>query len=812
LLVRSFNVMIDTRVLDLAIPEVPLSAFVLEHARGRGEKCAIVDGLSGASVSYLDLCMRVDRAAAGLVACGLQKGDVVAIYSPNVPEYAVAYYAIAHASGIITTINPLFTVTELRHQLKDSGARFLMTTPELFAVACQAMSQTGIERIFTFGNHPDATDLATLGEVGSAVHVPIDPRREIVALPYSSGTTGLPKGVMLTHHNIVANIVHMAAVEQLTDDEVLIATLPFYHIYGMVAVMNAALRAGATVVTMSRFDVKSFLQVLQNARVTTAYVAPPLVRMLAKHPVVAEYDLSALKDVISGAATLRESDAHDCATRLGCTVRQAYGLTETSSVTHIMPRRKAALGVSAVGFAVPNTGCRVVDVASRRDVATGELGEIWVRGPQVMVGYLNNPEATRDMLDPDGWLHTGDIGYVDENGLLSVADRAKDLIKFRSLQYGDNELLLAMVEDIGARRRTEQRVTFQALLLDNVRESVVAADHQYRVTFWNKGAEALFGYPAEEALNQPLAALILPQDEDSAAQWESEMSALREHGRWQGQSRRRRKNGDLLWTDIVASSVTDTSGSPHGVVAIHRDITDLRHSQLELKESRERLRNLASSLIEVRERERSALARDLHDELGQALTKLNMDLCWMLARLPRYLNTARAQGMVPLVRSILETVQHICAQLRPAILDDLGLEAAIEWQAKHFADWNGRRCRLDLRLKRLKPHRDRDTAVFRILQEALTNVARHAHAKEVVVSARAFKQELVLEVRDDGVGIPREKLASTQSLGLIGMRERAVGIGGQLHLQPRPSGGTTIVLRVPLEPPASANEGQATSY
>jgi PAS domain S-box-containing protein len=785
---------------DLAIPEVSLSAFVLAHARQRGERCAIVDGLSGTSLSYLELCVRVDRAAAGLVADGLRKGDVVAIYSPNVPEYAVAYYAIAHAGGIITTINPLFTVTEVRHQLKDSGARLLMTTPELFGIARQATSQTGVECIFTFGAHPDASDLATLGEMGSAVHVPIDPRRELVALPYSSGTTGLPKGVMLTHHNIVANIVHMTAVEQLGDDEILIAALPFYHIYGMVVVMNAALRAGATVVTMSRFDVKSFLQVLQDARVTTAYVAPPLVRMLAKHPLVAEYDLSALKDVISGAATLRESDARDCATRLGCMVRQAYGLTETSSVTHINPRSKACRGMSSVGVAVPNTECRIVDVASRLDVATGELGELWVRGPQVMEGYLNNPEATREMLDADGWLHTGDIGYVDEDGLLSVVDRAKDLIKFRSLQYGDNELLLAMVEDIAARRRTEQRVAFQALLLDNVRESVIAADHEYRVTFWNKGAEALFGHSAEEAINQSLASLILPQDGDSVAQWDAEVSALRAHGRWQGQGRRRRKDGELFWTDIVASSVTDRVGSPYGVLAIHRDITDLRNSQLELKESRERLRNLASSLMDVRERERAALARELHDELGQVLTRLSMDLCWMLERLPRYLNTKRAQGMVPLVRGILETVQHISAQLRPAILDDLGLEAAIEWQVKHFADWNGCRCRLDLRITRLTPHRERDTAVFRILQEALTNVARHAHASLVVVQARTSKHELVLDVIDDGTGIPDDKLASAQSLGLIGMRERAVGMGGQLHLQSRPSGGTAIALRVPLEP------------
>jgi signal transduction histidine kinase len=255
----------------------------------------------------------------------------------------------------------------------------------------------------------------------------------------------------------------------------------------------------------------------------------------------------------------------------------------------------------------------------------------------------------------------------------------------------------------------------------------------------------------------------------------------------------------VIWTDVVASVVRSSEGHGSGFIAIHRDSTDLRRSQALLRESHERLQQLAAGLMDVREQERSAIARELHDELGQDLTRLNMDLMWLSERLPRRLQTRRTAAMVSLVEKMSTTVQHLSSRLRPAILDDFGLEAAIEWQAMEFEQWNGARCRLDLRLPPLPPDRDRDTTVFRILQESLTNVARHAHAESVDVRCEVAGGALVLEVADDGVGIAEGTAGGPGSLGLLGMRERARTIGAEVDIVARQPRGTAVRLRVPME-------------
>jgi PAS domain S-box-containing protein len=500
---------------------------------------------------------------------------------------------------------------------------------------------------------------------------------------------------------------------------------------------------------------------------------------------------------MSAAAPLPEETARDCVRRLGCVVKQAYGLTETSPTTHWTPRD--AVRLSSAGPPVPGTECRVIDVATKRDVPIGELGEIWVHGPQVMKGYLNSPEVTRRVLDEDGWLRTGDIGYADDDGYIYVLDRASDLVKFRGLHYRDGELLLSVVEDRTRQREDQRRLRFQSLLLDSVRESIVGIDAGHAVTYWNNGAQALFGYTAEEAMGRPIERLILPEDERALSAWKDEMAELSSLGEWEGQVRRRRKDGSVLWTDIVASVVKSSEGHRSGYIAIHRDRTELRRSQAMLRESHERLQQLAAGLIDVREQERSAIARELHDELGQFLTRLNMDLVWLVERLPSRQRTRRTTGMVSLVEEMLTTVQHLCSQLRPAILDDFGLEAAIEWQAQEFEQWNGARCRLDLRLPPLPPDRDRDTTVFRILQESLTNVARHAQAESVDIRCGVVEGALVLEVVDDGVGIAESTAGGPSSLGVLGMRERARAIGAEVHILPAMPRGTAVRFRVPLE-------------
>ena len=425
---------------DVDIPNVALPQYLFEHAANYTEKAALIDGPTGRTVTYGQLVDAVQRTAAGLAARGFGKGDVFAIYSPNVPEYAIAFFGVAAAGGASTTINPLYMVDELRRQLLDSGARLLVTIPQFLDKARDAVVDTAVEEVFVFGDADGATPFDALcEEAGAPPVIDIDPKADLVALPYSSGTTGLPKGVMLTHYNLVANLCQTHAVEQLSDADVLIGILPFYHIYGMVVIMSGALRAGGTIVTMPRFDLEQFLALLQTHGVTTAYLVPPIVLALARHPVVDRYDISTLRNIMSGAAPLPEPVGRACVERHGLMLRQGYGLTETSPVTHANGRARE-IRQASVGTAVPNTEYRIIDLGTDTDAGTGQLGEVWIRGPQVMKGYLNNSAATSDMIDDEGWLHTGDIGYADEQGYLFVVDRVKELIKYKGMQVPPAEL------------------------------------------------------------------------------------------------------------------------------------------------------------------------------------------------------------------------------------------------------------------------------------------------------------------------------------------------------------------------------------
>jgi acyl-CoA synthetase (AMP-forming)/AMP-acid ligase II len=259
-----------------------------------------------------------------------------------------------------------------------------------------------------------------------------------VALPYSSGTTGLCKGVMLTHRNLVGNIAQLLTLLQLQPADSLIAVLPFFHIYGMQVMMNGGLRAGSTVVTLPRFDLEQFLRVHQDYRITRSFVAPPIVLALAKHPLVDKFDLGALTQIMSAAAPLKADLAAACAERLNCEVAQGYGMTELSPASHLTPPGWFKPG--SVGVTAPNTETRILDPASGADLGIDEDGEICVRGPQVMKGYLNNPQATAAMIEPDGWLHTGDLGHLDADGHLYVVDRLKELIKYKGFQVPPAEL------------------------------------------------------------------------------------------------------------------------------------------------------------------------------------------------------------------------------------------------------------------------------------------------------------------------------------------------------------------------------------
>ncbi|QJU53211.1 AMP-binding protein [Herbiconiux sp. KACC 21604] len=429
----------------LEIP--PLSVYELLFAgldEADLDRVALVDGPTGDETSYRALVAQVDALAGSLAARGLAVGDRVGILCPNIPAFATVFHGVLRAGGTATTINSLYTVAEIANQLTSAKATWLFTVSPLYPQAHEAATAAGIpdDRLVVIDGvtgHPSLSDL--LFDRAAAPDVSFDPATHLAVLPYSSGTTGHPKGVMLTHRNLVANVLQCQEVIPLGRDDRVLAVLPFFHIYGMSVLLDFALLKRAALVTMPKFELAEFLRTVSEEKCTWVFIAPPIAVALAKHPLVEEYDLSSVEVVFSGAAPLDRTLAEAVAARLGCVVCQGYGMTETSPVTHVIPVSRDDVDRSSIGFAVPGTECRVVDPESghevrvpRRGRGPSAPGELLVRGPQVMAGYLDDEEATARTIDAEGWLHTGDIATVDAAGVFTIVDRLKELIKYKGYQ------------------------------------------------------------------------------------------------------------------------------------------------------------------------------------------------------------------------------------------------------------------------------------------------------------------------------------------------------------------------------------------
>jgi acyl-CoA synthetase (AMP-forming)/AMP-acid ligase II len=426
---------------QVSIPELPLTEFVLARAAEMGNKPALIEGPTGRIITYSELADAIKRVAASLSNIGFRQGDIFGILSPNLPEYAIIFHAVAMLGGVNTPINPLYTEPEVAHQLKDAGAKFLVVAPQFLDKGRAAAAAAGITNLFVFGEAEGFVSFGSLLDSDGVVpRVKINPKEDLVALPYSSGTTGLPKGVMLTHHNLISNMRQMEGLDYFTSDDTLLCVLPLFHIYGLVVILNMGLYLGATIVMMPRFDLEQFLQTVSKYQVTLAHLVPPIVLALSKSPIVDEYDLSTLRAVFSGAAPLDENLTRACMQRLNLRIRQGYGMTETSPVTHSSPANPDQVKHGSVGVAAPNTECKIIDLETGEALPHNKEGELCVRGPQVMKGYLNRPEATAATIDRDNWLHTGDIAYVDEDGHFFIVDRAKELIKYKGFQVPPAEL------------------------------------------------------------------------------------------------------------------------------------------------------------------------------------------------------------------------------------------------------------------------------------------------------------------------------------------------------------------------------------
>ena len=430
----------------VAVPKKDLTSVVLQRVDELGDKSALIDGTSGRALSYNELSSQIKHLAAGLNQRGFKKGDVCAVFCPNLPEYATIFLGVAAVGGVNTTVNSLYSTNDLIHQFTDSRAKFLITIPAFMDRALPAADKCGIEEIFVLGEAEGATPFSELlKNDGIAPEVTIDPKNDLVALPYSSGTTGLSKGVMLTHENLVSDMVLTTSINTITDKDVLIGVLPFFHIYGMVLILNLAIYRGVTLVTMPRFDLEQFLQIVEKYKITCLNLVPPLVLALSKHPLVDNYDVSSIRLISSGAAPLGQELEQACADRLNCQIYQGYGLTEVAGASHVNTIPVPSDKVGAVGQVVPNTYSKIIDTESGKELGINEQGEVLIKGPHVMKGYLNNEEATKHCIDEDGWFHTGDIGYADEDGYFFIVDRVKELIKYKAYQVAPAELEAILV-------------------------------------------------------------------------------------------------------------------------------------------------------------------------------------------------------------------------------------------------------------------------------------------------------------------------------------------------------------------------------
>ncbi|EFX02856.1 phenylacetyl-ligase [Grosmannia clavigera kw1407] len=446
------------------IPEVDIWTLVFERKAKAftDSKEIITDGDSDRSYSFGEL-----RSAALAFGRGLQElwgwkhGDVLAFYTPNCIDTPPATLGLLWAGGIATPANPLYTEKELTFQLRDAGASAIVTQLSFLETARRAAKAVGIpdERIILVGDKQDPSgtfrhfnDFVSVGSPGrgrSTSTVAIDPRRDLAFLVYSSGTTGLPKGVCLTHHNIVANVLQFCAMDgpyfhphgghDGKGDKGL-GVSPFFHIYGLVCNMLVFVYMGWQLVVMSRFDMERACQLIEKHKVTFAYFPPPIILAFSKHPVVDQYDVTSIRLFHSGGAPLTTELATALWDRLKIPVKQGYGLSETSSLSHMQTPDEWGKFMGSVGKLAPNMEAKIVDPDSELEVADGETGELWLKGPNVFTQYLNLPENTRATMSSCGYFKTGDIFRRDKHGNYYCVDRLKELIKYKAFQVAPAEL------------------------------------------------------------------------------------------------------------------------------------------------------------------------------------------------------------------------------------------------------------------------------------------------------------------------------------------------------------------------------------
>jgi long-chain acyl-CoA synthetase len=430
-------------------PEIPLFQILRNMAVLDPEKFVI---LYPRKMRIKEIDFLSDKIATALASLGVRKGKTVALYMWNSPEFIIAFFGTLKTGATVTALDPSFKEKDAQYQLEDSESMTVIVDEEQYPVVKNIRGKLPkLKNVIVVGGkrYEDTYLFNELIEnyPSNPPRVRINPKKDLAVLQYTAGTTGLPKGCMLSHYNITSNMFQLALTHGLenTREDIVLAHLPFYHIYGMTTLICTSICFGLSIVIQKRFDIQEFLELIQNFKVTVVATVMPVLTLLTQFPeILKQYDLSSLRYISIGATPIVPEIARKFEELTGVTVTQGYGLSETSPVTHANPLSQIKL--ESVGPPLPDTLQKIVDIETgTKELPTGEIGEIVVRGPQVMLGYWKRPKDTAEVLR-NGWLYTGDIGKVDEDGYLYVIDRKKETIKYKGFTIAPAELEAVLLE------------------------------------------------------------------------------------------------------------------------------------------------------------------------------------------------------------------------------------------------------------------------------------------------------------------------------------------------------------------------------
>lgn len=422
-------------------PEIPLYALLTSTAEKYPDAIAFKN--TNDSITYAELDSATSKLALALVDNGIKRGDTVVLLLPNSFEFVIGYYGILKAGASVVPVNPLYKGEELKFQINDSEAATIIAGADSLPTIQAIRNDTGLKNVIISGKSQDekVISLQTILNENDATFfnpVKIDPSEDIAAIEYTGGTTGPPKGAMLTHYNLVANAIQNAVWLGWSHRDVIVGLLPFYHSWGACTCVNSAIYSGSRVIIITRFDAEELLSTIEREKATILYGAASMFTMLVANPVLAQYDLSSLKCVKAGAMLIPAETKARWEQITGVTMVLGYGLSEASPETHDSPLDKIV--PETIGIPIMDTDARIVDEKTGQiDMPPGKTGELIIRGPQVMKGYLKRPDENIAALR-NGWLYTGDLATMNEDGYFRIVDRKKEIIKYKGYTIAPGEV------------------------------------------------------------------------------------------------------------------------------------------------------------------------------------------------------------------------------------------------------------------------------------------------------------------------------------------------------------------------------------